>query len=191
MNAIAAYAREMKDFLEESELTERRAFIETFVKEILVVPGDASCVTPFPCPTIAGRRERPPTRWPFPMPFYLPCTMVGRTGRNQDRGRFRRHPVRRHGDGVRQTASSSTISMPCTKMRIRAFRSGNVPSIRNSRKSATYPLISLLVGNSTRRCSSWPSASSRAAVSWSWRALQDRIRGDSASMGNCLVSSAW
>ena len=41
MNAVAAYAREMKDFLEESELTERRAFIETFVKEILVVPGDA------------------------------------------------------------------------------------------------------------------------------------------------------
>ena len=41
VNAIAAYAKEMKDFLEESELTERRAFIETFVKEILVVPGDA------------------------------------------------------------------------------------------------------------------------------------------------------
>ena len=41
VNAIAAYAREMKDFLEESELTERKAFIETFVKEILVVPGDA------------------------------------------------------------------------------------------------------------------------------------------------------
>ena len=41
VNAIAAYAKEMKDFLEESELTERKAFIETFVKEILVVPGDA------------------------------------------------------------------------------------------------------------------------------------------------------
>ena len=41
VNAIAAYAREMRDFLEESELTERKAFIETFVKEILVVPGDA------------------------------------------------------------------------------------------------------------------------------------------------------
>ena len=41
VNAVAAYAKEMKDFLEESELTERRAFIETFVKEILVVPGDA------------------------------------------------------------------------------------------------------------------------------------------------------
>ena len=31
----------MKDFLQESELTERRAFIETFVKEIVVMPGDA------------------------------------------------------------------------------------------------------------------------------------------------------
>ena len=41
VNTIAAYAREMKDFLVESELTERRAFIESFVKEIMVVPGDA------------------------------------------------------------------------------------------------------------------------------------------------------
>ena len=31
----------MKDFLNESELTERRAFIQSFVKEIIVVPGDA------------------------------------------------------------------------------------------------------------------------------------------------------
>ena len=38
---IAAYAKEMSDFLKESELTGRRAFIETFVKEIVVMPGDA------------------------------------------------------------------------------------------------------------------------------------------------------
>ena len=31
----------MKDFLQESELTERRAFIESFVKEIIGIPGDA------------------------------------------------------------------------------------------------------------------------------------------------------
>ena len=31
----------MKDFLKESELTERRAFIQSFIKEIVVVPGDA------------------------------------------------------------------------------------------------------------------------------------------------------
>ena len=41
VNTIAAYAKDMKDFLEESELTERRAFIESFVKEIMVIPGDA------------------------------------------------------------------------------------------------------------------------------------------------------
>ena len=40
-NTIAAYAKDMKDFLNESELTERRAFIQSFVKEIIVVPGDA------------------------------------------------------------------------------------------------------------------------------------------------------
>ena len=84
-----------------------------------------------------------------------------------------------------RTASSSTISMPCTKLRMRAFRSGNVPSWRNSRKSATYPLISFVVGKSALRCSNWPSASSRAAVSWSWRLFRARMRGDSASMGNC------
>ena len=38
---IAEYAREMDDFLDRSELTERRAFIESFVREIVVMPGQA------------------------------------------------------------------------------------------------------------------------------------------------------
>ena len=41
VETIAAYAREMRDFLVVSELTERRAFIESFVKEIIVTPNDA------------------------------------------------------------------------------------------------------------------------------------------------------
>ena len=41
VETIAAYAQDMSEFLNESELTERRAFIETFVKEIVVMPGDA------------------------------------------------------------------------------------------------------------------------------------------------------
>ena len=41
VSTIAAYAKDMKDFLQESELTERRAFIESFVKEIIAIPGDA------------------------------------------------------------------------------------------------------------------------------------------------------
>ena len=41
VNTIAAYAQELGDFLDESEPTERRAFIQSFVKEIVVMPGDA------------------------------------------------------------------------------------------------------------------------------------------------------
>ena len=36
VETITAYAKDMRDFLNESELTERRAFIESFVKEIVV-----------------------------------------------------------------------------------------------------------------------------------------------------------
>ena len=58
VNTIAAYARDMKDFLNESELTERRAFIESFVKEIIVIPGDALIRYTVPLPDdsfLAGR----------------------------------------------------------------------------------------------------------------------------------------
>ena len=58
MNTIAAYAQDMSEFLNESELTERRAFIETFVKEIVVMPGDALLRYTVPMPDdsfLAGR----------------------------------------------------------------------------------------------------------------------------------------
>ncbi len=58
MNIIAAYAQDMSEFLNESELTERRAFIETFVKEIVVMPGDALLRYTIPMPNdspIPGR----------------------------------------------------------------------------------------------------------------------------------------
>ena len=38
---IAAYTQDMSEFLNESQTTERRAFIETFVKEIVVMPGSS------------------------------------------------------------------------------------------------------------------------------------------------------
>ena len=41
VNTIAAYAKDMRGFLNESELTERRTFIKSFVKEIVVMPDDA------------------------------------------------------------------------------------------------------------------------------------------------------
>ncbi len=47
---IAAYVMEMSDFLMESELTETRAFIKSFVKEIGVVPGKATIRYTIPMP---------------------------------------------------------------------------------------------------------------------------------------------
>ena len=50
VEAITAFAKDMSEFLKESELTERRAFIKSFVKEILVVPGQARLRYTLPMP---------------------------------------------------------------------------------------------------------------------------------------------
>ena len=61
---IAAYAQEMSEFLKESELTDRRAYIEAFVKEIVVMPGDALLRYTIPMPDdIAPYPEGTPRRW--------------------------------------------------------------------------------------------------------------------------------
>ena len=41
----------MRDFLKQSELTERKAFIQSFVKEIVVMPGDALLRYTVPMPS--------------------------------------------------------------------------------------------------------------------------------------------
>ncbi len=50
VETIAAYAQDMSVFLNKSELTERRAFIESFVKEIVVQPGNALVRYTIPMP---------------------------------------------------------------------------------------------------------------------------------------------
>ena len=50
VKTITAYAEDMNEFLNESELTERRAFIESFVKEIVVRPGNAVVRYSIPMP---------------------------------------------------------------------------------------------------------------------------------------------
>ena len=191
-DTIAAFAAEMSEFLKTSELTETKAFVRSFVKEIVVKPGRAAIVYSIPTPddSPAGGADAVEIALNGGVMNSVrhggPDWTKSRTEADSDVT-----PSLGMGIVYVRTASSSTISMPCTKLLIRAFRSGNVPSRNNSRKSATYPLISFVVGNSARRCSNWASASSRAAVSWSWRAFRDRMRGDSTSMGNCLVSRAW
>ena len=50
VKTITAYAEDMSEFLKESQLTERRAFIESFVKEIEVRPGNAVMRYTIPMP---------------------------------------------------------------------------------------------------------------------------------------------
>ena len=50
VNAIAAYAAELPDFLEESELGEARTFVKAFVKEIVVTPVSAVVRYTIPMP---------------------------------------------------------------------------------------------------------------------------------------------
>ena len=64
-DTIAAFAAEMSDFLKTSELTETKAFVGSFVKEVVVKPGRAAIV--YSIPDAGGfshrgsgrRRDRP------------------------------------------------------------------------------------------------------------------------------------
>ncbi len=49
-DTIATFAAEMSDFLKTSELTETRAFVHSFVKEVVVKPGRAAIVYSIPTP---------------------------------------------------------------------------------------------------------------------------------------------
>ena len=58
VETIAAYCQDLSRYLNQSELTERRAFIESFVKEIVVQPGNAVVRYSIPMPEdspIVGR----------------------------------------------------------------------------------------------------------------------------------------
>ena len=50
VDTIAAFAADMSEFLRTSELTETRAFIRSFVKEIQISPGNASIIYTIPMP---------------------------------------------------------------------------------------------------------------------------------------------
>ena len=49
-DTIAAFAAEMSEFLKTSELTETKAFVHSFVKEVVVKPGRAAIVYSIPTP---------------------------------------------------------------------------------------------------------------------------------------------
>ena len=191
VNTIAAYAQDMSEFLNESELTERRTFIESFVKEIVVVPGDALMryTVPMPDDSLIPGKATETVALPDSI---LSNVQVG--GPDWTKSRTEADslvtPSLGMGTVYVSVASSPSTSIASTKLRMSALRSGIVPSFRKSRKSATYRAISSVSGRATLRCSSWVSASSRAASSCSSRCRRDMIRGDRTSRVNSLVSMA-
>ena len=50
MERITDFAKEMSEYLKTSELTESRAFIRSFVKEIVIGPGEAKVRYTLPMP---------------------------------------------------------------------------------------------------------------------------------------------
>ena len=49
-DTIAAFAEEMSEFLKDSELTETKAFVHSFVKEVQIKPGKAAIIYSMPTP---------------------------------------------------------------------------------------------------------------------------------------------
>ena len=190
-DTIAAFAAEMSDFLKTSELTETKAFVGSFVKEVVVKPGRAAIVYSIPTPEdspIGGADAAEIAlngRVMNSVRHGGPDLTKSRTDADSDVT-----PSLGMGTVYVSVASSPTTSMPSTKLRMSALRSGIVPSLRKSRKSATYRVISSVLGSSTLLCSSRVSASSRAASSCSSRCLRDMMRGDRTSRVSSLVSMA-
>ena len=151
---IAAYVKEMSDFLMESELTETRAFIRSFVKEIGVVPGKATIRYTIPMPKDSPISGRDAQEIALSAPV---LSTVTHGGLDWTKSRTEADSLVTPSFGIGmvyvRTASSPLTSMPSTKLRMSALRSGIVPSCKNSRKSETYSAISSVFGRATLRCS--------------------------------------
>ena len=76
---IAAFAEDLGGFLKDSELTERRAFISSFVEEIVVDPGQARYATLCPCRRTPRQPGWAPSTCPSRDRFFQQWILVGRT----------------------------------------------------------------------------------------------------------------
>ncbi len=91
-DTIAAFAQEMSEFLRTSELTESKAFIRSFVKQISVRPGTAVIRYTIPTPPdspIAGRRA---AEVDLASPV-ISTVHVGRPGRDRTSDRWIKSPL--------------------------------------------------------------------------------------------------
>ena len=61
---MAAFAQDMSEFLKTSELTETKAFVRSFVREVLVRPGRATTIYAIPTPEDSPIGGRTPLKSP-------------------------------------------------------------------------------------------------------------------------------
>ena len=115
---IATFAAEMSEFLKTSELTETKAFVRSFVKEIVVKAGRAAIVYSIPTP------DDSPAGGADAVEIALNggvMNSVRHGGRCRTKSRSEADSDVTPFDGMGivyvTTASSSTISMLCTKLR--------------------------------------------------------------------------
>ena len=135
-DTIAAFAAEMSEFLKSSELTETKAFVRSFVKEIVVKPGRAAIVYSIPTP------DDSPAGGADAVEIALNggvMNSVRHGGLDLTKSRTEADsdiaPSLGMGTVYVSVASSPITSMSSTKLRMSAFRSGIVPSFRKFRKS--------------------------------------------------------
>ena len=106
---IAAFAREMSEFLRTSELTESKAFIRSFVKEIAVQPGTATIRYTIPTPPDSPIGGRDAAEVELPEAVRVGGGSVG-SGAPGDR--LRSQAAAQPSD--RTSACSSTVSVACS-----------------------------------------------------------------------------
>ena len=130
VETITAYAQGMSEFLNESELTERRAFIESFVKEIVVMPDNAVVRYTIPISRSTTKTEvlmggGLGCRWEWWNWSWRLIPWMGRVASLGLSYRFRslrislRHPTRLCRSGRPRMRSRGTHKMCCTPVRLR------------------------------------------------------------------------
>ena len=141
VETITAYAQDMSVFLNESELTERRAFIESFVKEIVVQPGNALLRYTIPMPEDSPIGDSDAEELALHAPVLstvksggLTCT-VDRTEASRATFSVAR-PAKKLSSGIGtvylRRASPGTTMISLTKDWMNALRSVNSLSLRKS-----------------------------------------------------------
>ena len=118
------------------------------------------------------------------------------TGPNQEPTPLAGHAVRSHGGGVREGSPIAHHLDALHEVAYEGLTRKERPTSKKARNSATYSLISLVPGSSTRRCSKLARGFPQRRVNWPWRCLRLRMRVDRAFQGQlaglrCQHSSRW